>query len=400
MKVLQVLGGFVPAKFGGTVMLCHNLSKELVKRGHEVFVYATDADIGSRLTDVHGIKTVDGIKVRYFRNISNRLTIKFDITLPLGMSLTVKIEVGSYDVIHLHVFRSFQNIVVHHYARKYGVPYVMDTHGSLPRMAGGRRGGKWLLKVLFDIAFGNRILRDASKVIAETEVGVNEYKGFGVAQEKIILLPPPFTTEEFSVLPPRGLFRKKYKINSKHIVMFLGRIHWIKRIDILVKSFHELSKYRSDVILVVVGPDNGYKSILDELINEMNLSDKVLFTGFLKGQDKLSALVDADVVVQTSVYEQGAWAPFEVILCGTPIIVSDNSGAGEDVKKIDAGYLVKYGNVNDLKDKIRYVLDNPVEARRKAWRAKEYIESNRSFAKGVEEYEKLYAEVIEEARKE
>jgi len=398
VRVLQVLGGFFPARFGGTMSLCHRLSKELVNREHEVFVYATDADIGSRLKDVQGVKAVDGIKVRYFRNISNWLTIKFDIPLPLGMGSTVKREIGGYDVIHLHVFRGFHNMVVHHYARKYNIPYVLDAHGSLPRTVVGGGRVKWLVRWLFDIAFGYRILRDASRVVAETEVGVNEYKEFGVPQGKIILLPPPFATEEFSVLPRRGLFRRKYNIDSKHIVMFLGRIHWIKRIDILVRSFYELSKRRSDVVLVIVGPDNGYKPVLDGLIDEMNLSHRVLFTGFLKGQDKLSALVDADVVVQTSVYEQGAWAPFEVILCGTPIIVSDNSGAGEDVEKIDAGYLVKYGDVNDLKDKIQYVLDNPAEARRKARRAKKHIESNRSFAKEVELYEGLYQEVIEECK--
>jgi len=64
------------------------------------------------------------------------------------------------------------------------------------------------------------------------------------------------------------------------------------------------------------------------------------------------------------------------------------------VKKIDAGYLVEYGNRNDLKDKIQYVLDNPAEAEEKTLKAKDYLEANRSFAKGVEQYEKLYEEVI------
>lgn len=398
MKIIQIVGGFVPAQFGGTKVFCYDLSRELTRRGHEVTVYTTDADIGSRLTDVHGVKNIDGIEVRYFRNLSNLMAHKYKIALPLGMSLTARREISNNDVIHLHNFRNFQNIVMHHYAKKHGIPYVLDAHGSTPRIRGGR-GVKWLFRWLFDIAFGYRILRDASKVIAETEVGVNEYKEFGINQDKIVLITPPFPLEEFSQLPPPGRFRSKYDIKDKQILLFLGRIHWIKGLDFLVESFYELTKSRSKAILVIVGPDDGYKPTLDKLINNLDLSDKVLYTGFLGGEEKLSALVDADVVLQTSIYEQGAWAPFEAVLCNTPIIVSSNSGAGEDVKRIDAGYLVEYGNKNELRDMMQYVLDNPAEAQIKTKKAKNYIEANLSMAKGIEKYEKLYKEMIERCKK-
>jgi len=398
VKIIQIAGGFVPAQFGGTKVFCYELSRELTRRGHEVTVYTTDADIGSRLTDVHGVKNIDGIEVRYFRNLSNLMAHKYKVVLPLGMSLTVRREISNNDVIHLHNFRNFQNIVMHHYATKYNIPYVLDAHGSTPRTHGGR-GVKWLLRWLFDVAFGYRILRDASKVIAETEVGVNEYKEFGINQDKIVLITPPFPLEEFSQLPPPGRFRSKYDIKDKQILLFLGRIHWIKGLDFLVESFYELTKSRSKAILVIVGPDDGYKPTLDKLINNLDLSDKVLYTGFLGGEEKLSALVDADVVLQTSIYEQGAWAPFEAVLCNTPIIVSSNSGAGEDVKRIDAGYLVEYGNKNELRDTMQYVLDNPAEAQIKTKKAKNYIEANLSMAKGIEKYEKLYKEMIERCKK-
>ena len=115
--------------------------------------------------------------------------------------------------------------------------------------------------------------------------------------------------------------------------------------------------------------------------------------GFLGGADKLSALVDADIVIQTSRYEQGAWAPFEAVLCGTPIIVSSNSGAGEDTARIDAGYLVEYGNIADLKEKMAYVLEHREEALDKTLKAKRYIEENMSMATGVRRYLDLYTTV-------
>ncbi len=389
MKILQVFDLFSLPHGGGTVDLLYKLSRALAQRGHKVTIYTSDFEL-----DQEYIDSLPEVKVYPFHCWSSLA----GFYLTPGMVREVRKRIKDFDVIHLHCFRSFQNIVIHHYAQKYGIPYVMDTHGSLPRTH-GKIGAKWLLRWLFDIAFGYRMLRDVSKAIAETEVGVNEYKEFGVNQDKIVLITPPFAVEEFSQLPPCGLFRQKFNIREKHIVLFLGRIHWIKGLDFLVESFYELTKSRSDAILAIVGNDDGYKPTLDRLIIELKLSDKVLFTGFLGGVEKLSALVDADVVVQTSRYEQGAWAPFEAVLCNTPIIVSSNSGAGEDVRKIDAGYLVEYGDKNELRDTIQYVLDNPAEARSKTGKAKDYIEANLSFIKCTEKYERLYKEVMEKCEK-
>ena len=386
MKILQIFDFFSPHG-GGTVDLVYRLSRALAKRGHEITIYTSDYKL-----DLEYINSLPEVNVRLFHCISSLA----GFYLMPGMVMETRRRLRDFDIIHLHSARSFQNIVIHHYAKKYGIPYVLDTHGSLPRAVTGEGMLKPMLKRQFDIAFGKRILRDAHRLIAETEVGVKEYIQFGASEDNVTLIPPPFDTEWFSKLPPSGLFRKKYGISEKKIVMFLGRINRIKGLSFLLESFNELSKLRDNAILVIVGNDDGYQSTLESEMAELNLSDKVLLTGFLGGQDKLSALVDADVFVQTSVYEQGAWAPFEAVLCDTPIIVSSNSGAGEDVKKIDAGYLVEYGNRSDLRDKIQYVLDNPIEAAEKTRKAKEYLKANRSFAKEVEQYEDLYKEIVEE----
>ncbi|MDP2932050.1 MAG: glycosyltransferase family 4 protein [Chloroflexota bacterium] len=222
---------------------------------------------------------------------------------------------------------------------------------------------------------------------------------FGVSPDRIALIAPPFPVEDFARLPSPGLFRSKYDIKDKRVVMFLGRLHWIKGIDFLVESFAELAKSRTDVLLAIVGPDDGYKSTLDKLIADLRLADRVLFTGFLGGNDKLAALVDADVVVQSSRYENAAWAPIEAVLCGTPVIVTKGSGSGEDVSRMGAGYLVEFGDKSQMAQTIRAILDDPSEAREKVRRAKEYINANLRFQHKVEEYETLYQQCREAARR-
>ena len=385
MKILQVFDFFSMPLGGGTVDLVSKLSRALAQHGHEVEIYTSDSKI-----DHYHLASLPEVSVQPFRCISSLAAF---YVMP-GIIPALRDNLKGFDIVHLHSARSFQNVIVHHYARKYNIPYVLDTHGTLPRTVQGRKGFKQLLKWKFDIAFGNRILRDASKVVAETQVGVNEYLAFRVEPDRIVLIQPPFDTEAFTQLPPRGNFRGRYDIQHEKIIMFLGRIHWIKGIDFLVASFAELARSRDDIRLVIVGNDDGYQTTLEEMIASLGIADRVLFTGFLSGEDKLSALVDAEVVVQTSRYEQGAWAPFEAVLCGTPIIVSSNSGAGEDVQKIDAGYLVEFDNKIDLREKMRYVIDHQDKARNKTAKAKLYIETNLSLAENVKKYEELYESIL------
>ncbi|MGD0780976.1 MAG: glycosyltransferase [Dehalococcoidales bacterium] len=385
MKILQVFDYFSPHG-GGTVDVLYKLSRGLAQRDHEVTIYTSDFKLDQAYID-----SLPEVKIYPFHCISNLGSF---YVMP-DIIKESKARLKEFDIVHLHCFRSFQNIVIYHYSHKYGVPYIIDSHGSLPRIAAGEAKPKWLLRWLFDVLFGYRILRDAAGVIAENKFGLKEYDSFGRKIKKAAIIPYFFPIDEFTNLPPRGQFRHRFNLGSKKVVMSLGRIHHIKGLDFLVESFHELAQTREDVVLAICGNDDGYRSQLQNLVARLNLSDRVIFPGFLAGQDKLAALVDADVVVQPSRYEYAAWAPIEAVLCGTPIIVSAGSGSGEDVTRMDAGYLVNYGDKLQMSRTLQQILDDPTEAREKARRAGEYIRANLSVNKMAEEYERLYQNCIQ-----
>ena len=73
---------------------------------------------------------------------------------------------------------------------------------------------------------------------------------------------------------------------------------------------------------MIVGPDEGFLPLLKKLITDLDIEDKVLFTGPLYGQEKFSAYIDADVYVLPSVYEIFGITVLEACACGTPVIVS------------------------------------------------------------------------------
>ena len=170
MKILFVIPYFYPAQaFGGPVKVVFDIGKELVKRGHEVVAFTSDAkDLENRL-NVESDK-IEGMKVYYFRNSSMFFVRRSKLFITPELSRKIKLDIKSFDIVHMHEYRTYQNIIVHKFTEKFGVPYVLQAHGSLLRI--GRQARKWV----YDFLFGRRILRDASKVIALSQMRLNNIK--------------------------------------------------------------------------------------------------------------------------------------------------------------------------------------------------------------------------------
>ena len=362
----------------------YKICKAQVKQGHQPVVYTGHYKFDDELA-----ASLTGTQFRIVRSWLD----KAGFSIMPGLFSLLRREINDFDVVHMHVFRTFQNAVLHHYCMKHNIPYVMDAHGAVPYYT-----RKNLIKKLFDRFWGFRILRDAAFLIAETEVGVQEYLDVDseLDRDKIVVISPPFDTDEFETLPERGAFRKEYGIDSgAKVIMFLGRVHHIKGNDFLIKGFADLCKRRDDALLVIVGSDDGHMDECKELAKELGVADKVIFTGFMGGEKKNSALIDADIVAQMSRQEQGAWAPFEAVLCGTPIIVSAHTGAGEDVRRVKAGATVEFDNVAALSDEIENILDHYEDAKALTLKAKDYIETRMSMNARAQEYIDVYQRAID-----
>jgi len=375
MKILQVIPFFTPAR-GGSVIVPYNLSKYLIKRGHEVTIITTDFEFDKEYAKL--IKK-EGVKVITFHTLANIALFLYSPSMKKWLNENIK----NFDVIHIHNFRSYQNIIVHYYAKKYGIPYVLQAHGSLPKIIEKQR-----LKKLYDWVWGNKILKDASKLIAVSRVEMEQYKKMSVDDSKIVLIPNGLHVERFKNLPRYGQFREKHGIKEKHMILFLGRVHKIKGVDFLIKSFGCLVKEVEDAVLVIAGPDDGYRKELEKLIENLDLRDSVKFVDYVDNVSE--AYQDADVLVYPAIYEIFGLVPFEAIMCGTPIIVTDDNGCGELVKKAKCGYLVKYGDVNDLKEKMKLVIENPEEGKEMVERGKKYIMENLTWDKVVGKVEEVY----------
>ncbi len=366
-------------------MVCA-LSKKLVERGHKVVVYTTDAkDMNSRISKTFA--ELDGTETRYFRNISMVPVKKAKLFITPYLVSKVKKELQSFDIVHLHEYRTFQNLVVHHYAKKYGIPYILQAHGSLPWIM-----EKQSLKCFFDVFFGYKLLRDAAKVIALNSVEAEQYMRMGLPEEKIAIIPNGIDLSEYAVLPPKGCFKNKFSIpEEEKIVLYLGRIHKIKGIDILVKAFANIIKKLGHVRLVVVGPDDRYLGELEALIKTLKIDDKVLITGPLYGKDKLEAYVDADVYVLPSRYEAFPLTVLEAVACGTPIILSENCLIAEYFR--DKVGLVVKPDPNHLAEALLEILLD--QDKQNSFREKcNMVIEGFSISKTISKLEEVYEELV------
>jgi len=397
MRILQVTPYFPPAyAFGGPVKAAYQISRELIKRGHEVVVYTTDAkDFGSRL-EIDSSNTIEGMKVHRFRNLSLTLVKKLKLFITPQLALFARKEVRKFDIIHLHEYRTFQNIVIHHYARKYNVPYVLQARGSLPRIGTWQR-----LKWIYDIFFGYRLLRDASKVIALTRIEAEQYKRMSVPEEKIAIIPNGIDLSEYAELPSKGAFKKKFNIpEDKKIILYLGRIHKIKGIDFLVKTYTYLINEMNfkDAVLVIAGPDDGFLDEVKSLVQFLGISRLVMFTGPLYGREKLGAYVDSEVVVLPSRYETFPNVALEAYACSKPVVASNVGAIPSIVLHGETGLLFQVGDVKELANAIVHMLTHPEEVERMGRVARGLVEEKFSIDRVVTQLEMLYEKVLKDER--
>jgi glycosyltransferase involved in cell wall biosynthesis len=391
MNILQVVPYFPPAyAFGGPVKVVYSISKELVKRGHNVTVYTTDAMSPYDRLNVPSVMNIDGIDVQYMRNLSLASIRVSNLFIPPRVAFISKSELKKFNVIHLHEFTTFQNVVIAHYARKVGVPYVLQTHGSI-YVSGFRKR-----KLLFNALFGKKILRNASKVIALSNVEKLHFQRAGVPDYKIAILGNGIDLTEYSNLPPKGSFKKKFMRGSiqdnKKMILYLGRIHRTKGIDLLIKAYVYLVKTMKcdNTLLVIAGPDDGYLSAAKSLADSSGISDSILFTGFIDDKDKLAALVDADLFVTPSFY--GFPMTFlEASIVGVPIVTTT---LGDKLDWIDdnAG-LVAQPTSSELAKVMYSLLTNIQLAAKFAFNGKEVARSVFSLERVVDSIEQIYKDI-------
>jgi len=386
MRVLQIVPYYPPAwGYGGPPRIMYSIAKTLVDHGHQVSVYTTDAyqkniRVGVRKDDL------DGIKVFYFKNISNYLAWNKKKFFPLGFRSFLKKTVGDFDIIHISGIRNYLNLVVYPVIKKNKIPYVIDAHGSLPVATQWLKG----FAKIYDRFFVKPLLRDADLLLAQTQHEVEMYKSLGGREKNIKIVPLSIDLKEFSDLPVKGTFRQRYRIRDEDkIITFLGRINQGKGVNLVLSIFRELAARENKLKLVIIGRDDGYLDEIQKMVRDYQIEKNVIFTGPLYGREKLSAYVDTDLFLFTPTYwEETSTASLEAMACYTPVIVSKQAEIPY-LTEYQAGFCLEYDQ-NKIVGKAREILGDNKKQQQYGLNARRLVQDRFNIEKTIPRLEKLF----------
>jgi glycosyltransferase involved in cell wall biosynthesis len=396
LRILHVTPYYERAwAYGGIPRVVSSLAHGQVRRGHHVTVCATDACEADRRLHPDGPrplgawpveKTDDGVELRVFTNVSNTLAYHYQFFLPLGLETFLKRHAGDFDVAHLHGCHNLPGAIAAEQLLRARVPYVLATHGTAPRIE-RRRLAKWI----FDHTFGRRLMPGASRLLAVTQAERSQLMQLGVADHRIRVIPHPIDLEETEAVQP-GRFRERFRVPWQQIVLYLGKLTPRKNVELLVDAFASLLPRPAG--LVIAGNDMGSAAAVRDRVKDRAIGRHTMFTDLLRGPERLEALADATVVAYPSRHEVFGLVPIEALLCGTPVVVSDDCGCGEVIGATGGGRVVAQGDRRALADALDSMLSEPRRWRQAAQDARVRVRSAYASDVVFAQLDQLYDEMI------
>lgn len=355
MKLLCVSPSYWPAfQFGGPVTAGHMLNKSLQSNGVSVDVFTTSVGLENKVS-LNSETSLDGVKITYFE-YNKRLEFLGDTGWQYSPRLKEALlrRIGDYDVVNVVGVWNYPSTVALRLCAARGIPCVVTPMGLLAPDKFVLKG--WKKRLYYDL-FIKAPLKKITALHYFTRPEANESVRFLDLKNKVVIIPIGVDLSTFDGLPSKAESRARYPhIANKKVFLFLGRITWIKGLDILLKAFSAAVKGRSDIHLVITGQSEaGYKDTVDKIIAEENLQEHITFTGLLPEKEKLSVLAMSDYLVLPSYSEAFSVAVLEGLAAGLPAIISDRCNFPEVATK-NCGAVVK-PEVQPLKETISRFAD-------------------------------------------
>ncbi|MEE8354758.1 MAG: glycosyltransferase family 4 protein, partial [Candidatus Bathyarchaeia archaeon] len=355
MKVLHVSTYFLPV-IGGLENVVHNLSKALLERGHEVHVLTSNLTLTQDKIDV-AQETIDGLHVT--RTPCTKL--RYGLEYPRDLN-TFAFE--GFDVVHLHAHLSPFYLSAARRAKGAGTP-VLTHFMAVDGVRTHRNPGVKFFGSLFE----NYALKTYKNLIdvalAKSEVDYEKLTGL-YGFPNVEMLPDGCPASCFE-RHDEEIFRNKFGVSSDDTILFLGRIHPLKGIDVLIKAAELVVEDHPGACFVIAGPDDGMMAEITQTIDALGLRGNVKVTGFLSEEEKLSALSACRMLVVPSlsdIVEVYSTVISEAFAQRKPVIASEIGGLSARVDEGRNGFLVRPYDHEQLAQRIKQLLTDKELAER------------------------------------
>lgn len=349
MKILMLTWEYPPRVVGGISRVVHDLSKRLIKDGHEVTVVTyRDGDV-PEFEDDKGVKVyrVDNYMINSNNFIDWVLQLNFNMVTKVNQIIT---EQGTFDVIHAHDWLVANAAKV--IKSSYDLPLVSTIHAT----ESGRNSGihDETQKYINDTEW--MLTYESSEIIVNSNYMKGELQRlFGLPFEKINVVPNGVNLTLFNSVERDYNFRRRFAMDNEKIILFMGRLVNEKGVQHLISAMPKILQGYHDTKLVIAGKG----AMIDELkaqVEALGISQKVYFAGYLSGKDVAKMYKSADISVFPSTYEPFGIVALEAMLAENPVVVSDIGGLNEIVSHRENGMKTYAGNPNSIADSILELL--------------------------------------------
>ena len=255
---------------GGAEWYVYNISRRLVKMGHEVHVFTAEKYLDQSAPKK---EEIEGIVV-------HRLPFKLDLTYRLkiwnGLADAI-LDEGKFDIIHTYDYAQSHTSTALRVAKKRNTPAmitVFDIHSMIPRPF-----YKQIPMKLFERFFAKRALCSASKLLVRAPTLIEPLEKIGVPKESIIVTPSGINEDSLGTFDGRR-FLDENGITGSPVILFLGRLNPLKGPQHILKIAPDVVRDFPEAVFVFVGPDqSGYMQELGRIAKSHGLESRVFFTG-------------------------------------------------------------------------------------------------------------------------
>lgn len=322
MRVLHVISGIDPENGGPTNALL-GLAAAQMRLGMQVTVASTWQRTSGR-ENAQAFRD-EGVNVRMIGPAKGALSRHPGIHTALGE------QIAAADVVHVH---ALWEEIQHRGARlcqRLRRPYVLRPCGALQPWA--MQQGR-LKKRLYLALRMRRNLERAAAIHCTTHAESAAVAGFEFGAP-LIVEPNGVDLRQFSgvsreqgrALLAQLAARAGAELGHRKVVVFLGRLHPSKGLDVLVPAFVNSTRAgAADAMLVLAGPqpDDATVDFVKRTADEAGMADRIVMTGLLARHERAAALVGADLFALTSYTENFGISVVEALAAGCPVIISEH----------------------------------------------------------------------------
>ena len=380
MRVIHVSAYYAPAfVYGGPPRSIHGLCRALRRGGVDLQVFTTDANgAGSLPEQVTMTHAYDGVPVRYHPR-----TWPLE---PIGsrpLTAALRAALGDVDLVHIH---GLWNRVVWAAARectRAGVPYVVSPRGMLEERAVAHH--RWRKHLAFAVV-ERRTIEHAALLHATSDREAATLREW-CRDVPVVTIPNGIDLPRHDA--DAGAVRGPVP-DGRAVILFVGRLHAIKRLDLLLDAFARLHARRPETHLVIAGPDEqGLRAGLER--RHASLHDAVSWTGAVNEERRRVLTRAARALVLCSDSESFGMSVIEALAEGTPAVVTDTCG-WDALTPHEAGVVVPQ-SPDAIATALERLVDDPQLARAMGARGRRLVESGFTWdavaAAMTNEYERV-----------